>query len=151
MRNGKREERFAGTVNTENFFRKPYGPGWALVGDAGYHKDPSTAQEIADSFRDAELLTEAIDAGFSERRPLDEALADYERQRNAAVLPMYEFTCRLANLAEPPPPEMRQLLAALQGNQTETNRFLGVWAGTVPVPEFFAPEHIQRILAGANA
>jgi hypothetical protein len=52
----------------------------------------------------------------------------------------------LANLADPPPPELQQLLAALCGNQTETNRFFGTWAGTVPVPEFFAPENIQRIL-----
>jgi 2-polyprenyl-6-methoxyphenol hydroxylase-like FAD-dependent oxidoreductase len=116
------------------------------VGDAGYHKDPATAQGISDSFRDAELLTEAIDAGFSERQPLEEALAEYERQRNAAVLPMYEFTCQLANLDEPPPPEMQQLLTALYGNQIETNRFLGTWAGTVPIPEFFAPENMQRIM-----
>jgi flavin-dependent dehydrogenase len=40
MRAGKRAERFVGTVDLPNFFRKPYGPGWALVGDAGYHKDP---------------------------------------------------------------------------------------------------------------
>lgn len=151
VRNGKREERFVGTAETANFFRKPYGPGWALVGDAGYHKDPATAQGITDSFRDAELLTAAIDEGFAGHRPLDEALATYEQQRNAAVLPMYEFTCQLANLAEPPTPEMIQLLAALHGNQEETNRFLGVWAGTVPIPEFFAPDNIQRILARATA
>jgi len=148
IRSGKRAERFVGTAETANFFRKPYGPGWALVGDAGYHKDPATAQGISDSFRDAELLTEAIDAGFSARQPLEEALAEYERQRNAAVLPMYEFTCQLANLAEPPSREMQQLLAALRGNQAETNRFLGAWAGTVPVSEFFAPENVQRIMNG---
>jgi 2-polyprenyl-6-methoxyphenol hydroxylase-like FAD-dependent oxidoreductase len=148
VHSGKREERFVGTAETANFFRKPYGPGWALVGDAGYHKDPATAQGISDSFRDAEFLTEAIEAGFSGRQPLEEALAEYERQRNAAVLPMYEFTCQLANLAEPPSPELQQLLAALRGNQAETNRFLGTWAGTVPASEFFAPENIQRIMKG---
>lgn len=148
VRSGKREERFAGTAETANFFRKPYGPGWTLVGDAGYHKDPATAQGISDSFRDAELLTEAIDAGFTGRQPLEEALAEYEQQRNAAVLPMYDFTCQLANLADPPSPELQQLLVALRENQTETNRFLGAWAGTVPVPEFFAPENMQRILKG---
>lgn len=148
VRQGKHEERFVGTGETANFFRKPYGPGWALVGDAGYHKDPATAQGISDSFRDAEQLAAAIDAGVSERRPLDEALAEYEQHRNAAVLPMYEFTCQLANLGEPPSPELLHLLAVLHGNQTETNRFLGVWAGTVPIPEFFAPENVQRLLAG---
>ena len=46
----------------------PTDPGWALVGDAGYHKDPNTAQGITDAFRDAELLAEAIDAGLAGRQ-----------------------------------------------------------------------------------
>ena len=80
VRAGRRAERFRGTADLPNFFRRPYGPGWALVGDAGYHKDPITAQGITDAFRDAELLAEAIDDGFAGRRPLAEALADYERR-----------------------------------------------------------------------
>jgi len=150
VRHSRQVERFKGTADVPNFFRKPYGAGWALVGDAGYHKDPATAQGISDSFRDAELLTEAIDAGFSARQPLDEALAEYEQQRNAAVLPMYEFTCELATL-DPPSAEQMQLLAALRGNQAETNRFLGAMAGTVSIPKFFAQENIQRIIAEGKA
>lgn len=150
VRAGKREERFRGTADIPNFFRKPYGPGWALVGDAGYHKDPATAQGITDAFRDAELLAGAVDAGFSGRCPLDEALSDYERQRNETVLPMYEFTCQFASL-EPPPPEMQQLFAALTTNQAEADRFFGVLAGTVPIPEFFAPEHLMQVISGAPA
>ena len=147
VRSGKREDRFVGTRNTENFFRRPYGAGWALVGDAGYHKDPATAQGIADSFRDAELLSDAIDDGFSGRIPLDDALRTYEEKRNSAVMPMYDFTTRFANLAEPPAPDTQRLLRALRGNQAETNRFLGAWAGTVSIPEFFAPENLQRIFS----
>jgi flavin-dependent dehydrogenase len=148
IRNGKREANFVGTGVLPNFFRKPYGPGWALVGDASYHKDPHLAQGITDAFRDAELLTEAADAGLSGRRPLDEALADYEEKRNAAAMPAYELNCQLASL-EPPPPEMQQLFAALRGNQAETDRFFGTLSGTVPVQEFFAPENVQRILSAA--
>jgi class 3 adenylate cyclase len=147
VRSGQRVERFVGTADMANFFRKPYGVGWALVGDAGYHKDPCLAQGITDSFRDAELLAEAIDADFSGRQPLAEALADYEQQRNAAGMPMYEFTLQLANLVAPPSPEMQQLFAALCGNQAEINRFFGPLAGTVPIPEFFAPENVQRIIS----
>ena len=150
LHNGKQEERIVGASDLPNFLRKPYGPGWALVGDAGYHKDPYTAQGITDAFRDAELLAAAIDAGFSGQRPLSEALANYERQRNEHVLPMYEFTCQLASF-EPPSPEMQQLFGALSGNQVETNRFLGTIAGTVPIPEFFSPENIGRILAGGSS
>ena len=145
--NGRREERFVGTADVPNFFRRPYGPGWALVGDAAYHKDPITAQGITDAFHDAEALAQAIDHGFSGRRPLEEALADYERQRNEAVMPLYEFTCRLATL-EPTQPRTMQLLAALRGNQEQTNRWIGLIAGTASIAEFVSPENIQRIMGG---
>jgi 2-polyprenyl-6-methoxyphenol hydroxylase-like FAD-dependent oxidoreductase len=59
VRGGTRVEPFRGTADLPNFYRRPYGPGWALVGDAGYHKDPITAQGITDAFRDAELLATA--------------------------------------------------------------------------------------------
>jgi flavin-dependent dehydrogenase len=149
VRSGKREAHFVGTADLPHFFRKPYGSGWALVGDAGYHKDPNTAQGITDAFRDAELLVEALDSGFTERWPLYEALADYERRRNERVMPIYELTYQLASL-EPLPPEMQHLLAALQRNQGQTNRFFGAIVGTVSIPEFFSPENTQRILAAAG-
>jgi flavin-dependent dehydrogenase len=116
VRQGKREERFVGTADLPNFFRKPSGPGWALVGDAGYHKDPITAQGISDAFRGAETLAEALDAGFSGREPLEAALARLERKRDEEAMPMYEFTCQLATL-EPPPPVMQQLFTALHGTK----------------------------------
>ncbi len=146
VRGGKREERFYGTADVPNYFRTPCGPGWALVGDAGYHKDPITAQGISDAFCGAELLADAVDAGFSGRRPLEEALADYHRQRDD-TLPMYDFTCQMAAM-EPPPPDLEALLVALRGNQAETDRFFGALAGTVPIPEFFSAEN-QRRLTGA--
>jgi flavin-dependent dehydrogenase len=149
-RHGTRVERFIGTAEIPNFFRKSHGPGWALVGDAGYHKDAITAQGITDAFRAAELLAEAIDVAFARRQPLEEALAAYERQRNDAVAPMYEFTCQFFATLEQPPPELQQLFAALRGNQTETNRFFGSLAGTVPIPEFFAPENLQRVIGAAH-
>jgi flavin-dependent dehydrogenase len=150
VRAGTRAERFRGTADLPNLYRKPYGPGWALVGDAGYHKDPITAQGITDAFRDAELLTEAIDDGFAGRGPLEAALADYERRRNETTRPLYELTCQFAAL-QPPPPEMQQLLGALRGNQEQTDRFLGTVVGTYPIPEFFAPENLGRIMGGPAA
>jgi flavin-dependent dehydrogenase len=144
IRDGKRAERFVGTVDLPNFFRKPHGPGWALVGDAGYFKDPNLAQGISDAFRDAEALAEAVDSGFSERQPLEDALAEYERQRNESAMPGFELNFQFATLQ--PPPEMQALFGALQGRQSETNRFIGAISGIVPVTEFFAPENIERIL-----
>lgn len=150
LRAGRREEPIRGSADMPNFFRKPYGAGWALIGDAGYNKDSITAQGITDSFKQAELLSEAIDAGFSGRKPLEAAMAEYERRRNEDAFPMYEFTCQLGTLA-PPPPEMLQLFEALRWNQEEAGRFLGITAGTVPAEEFFAPENVERIIEGARS
>ncbi len=145
LRAGRREERFAGSGFLPNHFRKPYGEGWALVGDAGYVKDPATAQGITNSFSHAEMLAEALDESLSGRREMADALSDYERKRNEEVMAMFEHTCQLARLA-PPPPEMRQLLEALRGDAEETGRFLGTVTGTVPVQEFFSPENVGRIV-----
>ena len=149
IKSARREEKWVGTAGVPNFFRKPYGPGWALVGDAGYIKDPLTAQGIADAFIDAENLTEALDAGFSERRPLEEALAEYHASRDERVKPLYHFTCELATL-EPPPPEIQQLFGALHGNQEATNQFYSAITGSLPLPQFMDPENLGRIMAGAR-
>lgn len=79
-----------------NYFRKPYGPGWALVGDAGYNKDFITAQGIHDALRDAELCVTALDGAFSGARTFEAAMAEYQARRDEHVLPMYEFTTDLA-------------------------------------------------------
>jgi 2-polyprenyl-6-methoxyphenol hydroxylase-like FAD-dependent oxidoreductase len=146
LRGGRREERFRFTTDLDNFFRRPWGPGWALVGDAGYHKDPMTAQGMTDAFRDAELVAGAIHAGTTGEQPMLEALAGYERARNAAVGPMYDFTLQLSRL-EPPPPEFLALFAALRHNQAGADRFFGLMAGTVPIPEFFSPENMEGLMA----
>lgn len=143
---GRRIERFYGTANVPNFLRKPYGPGWALVGDAGCHKDPYLALGVCDALRDAELLTEALDEGLSGERPLDAALADYERQRNEATLPEYRQNLELARL-QPPPAGMMQLRAALRGDQGATDRFFMAREGMIPHEAFFNPEYMGRILA----
>ena len=78
VRAATREERFSGG-SVPNFFRRPYGPGWVLVGDAGYNKDPITAQGISDAFHDAERCSTALDEVFAGGRPFDAAMADYHR------------------------------------------------------------------------
>jgi len=149
---GHRVERFRFTTETDGFFRVPIGPGWALVGDAGYHKDPITAQGMRDAFRDAELLADAIDRGLGMEvaAGLDTALATYHHVRDASARPMYDFTCRLAHVEEPPPPEMQALLAALPGNQAEIDRFFGIMAGTVAIDDFLSPASVGRIMASAT-
>ncbi len=77
---------FAGT---KGFVRDCAGPGWALVGDAGYFRDPVTAHGITDAFRDAELLANAAGQG-------DAALWEYQRKRNEVTADIWEITDRIA-------------------------------------------------------
>ncbi len=147
VRAARRETRIAGAV-TPNFFLKPFGPGWALVGDAGYLKDPITGMGILDAFRDAELCASAIDKSLTGRRPFDAAMGDYQNDRDSAALPMYDFTCMLAAL-EPPPPELQRLLGAIHGNQAAMDAFARMNAGTMSPAEFFAPEYVQSLLQTA--
>lgn len=146
---GKREDAWLGG-SIESFCRKPYGPGWALVGDAGLTLDPITAAGITDAFRDAELLADAVDEGLSGRRDMDEALAEFEQLRNEASLPVFHFTAQMAALG-PPSPEVMQLFGALQYNQEDTNQYFGVFAQTVPVTKFFDPANLTRIISGLSA
>lgn len=148
VRGAKREAPFAGAAVT-NFFRKPYGPGWALVGDAGYNKDPITAQGIQDAFRDAEQCAAALEQIYTHARSFDQAMGEYQRKRDEHVLPMYEFTCQLATL-EPPPPEMQQLLAAIAGNRPAMDGFVQMNAGTISPVEFLSPANVDAIFAAAQ-
>jgi 2-polyprenyl-6-methoxyphenol hydroxylase-like FAD-dependent oxidoreductase len=147
VRAGRREERFHAASNLTGSFRKPYGPGWALVGDAGYHLHPITAQGITDAFLDAERLTDALHAAFAGELRYDEAMAEYQRARDEHVMPMYEMTFGFAQVDQPPPPETQQLLAAVAGNEAAMDDFVSVQAGTLPIPQFFDPENVGRILA----
>jgi flavin-dependent dehydrogenase len=148
VRHAKREAPYRGAA-TPNFFRRPYGPGWALVGDAGYIKDPLTAWGISDAFRDATLCTTALAESFSGTRPFDDAMADYQKERDEHSLPMFGLTCGFATM-EPPPPEMQQLLGATAASQDAQDQFVSMMAGTLPVQAFFAPENAGRIMAAAR-
>lgn len=119
---------------TPNFLRRPFGPGWALVGDAGYTKDPITAQGISDAFLDAERLVQALLEWRTGGRPFPEALAGYQADRDRRALPMYEFTVKLAAMEQPRPDMMAMIMAAAQ-NQEASDLFVSAAAGTVPFGE----------------
>ena len=147
LRAATREERYVGAA-VRGYFRKPYGRGWALVGDAGYNKDFITAKGINDAFRDAELCSTALDQAFAETRRFEDALAEYQSTRDASVHGMYELTAEFASL-EPPPAELQQVFAAVDGNQTAMDDFARVIAGMTSPAEFFSDENVGLILAAA--
>jgi hypothetical protein len=146
IRFGKQEERFYGTADLPNFFRKPYGPVLALVGDAGCHKDPCMALGICDAFPDAELLACAIDEGLSGRQPLPVALGGYEEQRHAASMRLYHENAYQAQF-KPVPEDLLAIRAAIREDQEKTNRFYLARQGMIPPQEFFNPENLRRLMA----
>jgi len=143
VRGARRVERWYGSAGVPGQFRKPYGRGWALVGDAGHCKDPMTAQGISDSFLDAERLVEALDAGLSGRGALEEVLSAHEAARNERVRPMYEFTSEIATL-EPPPAPLQQLFLSLRDDRRATNAFLSAISGATPLREVIPEEGVNR-------
>ena len=81
-----------GAVRLPNQIRQATGPGWALVGDAGYHRDPITGHGITDAFRDAELLARSIDDHL---RGGSADLSGYETARDAALRATVDLTCAM--------------------------------------------------------
>jgi 2-polyprenyl-6-methoxyphenol hydroxylase-like FAD-dependent oxidoreductase len=100
-----------GSVGLPNHRRRATGPGWALVGDAGYHRDPITGHGMTDAFRDAERLAGAADAMLSAGASEDVAMAGYERQRDLALASTFELTRQIG--AFPPPERFLELQAEL--------------------------------------
>lgn len=133
LRSATREERIVGG-GVPNFLRTPSGPGWVLVGDASYTRDPITAQGITHAFHSAEWCVDALEGVFTGARSYGDAMQQYRQVRDGAVLPLYELTTQLATL-EPPPPELRAYLGSIAGNQPAMDAFVGVMAGTLSPAE----------------
>ena len=149
IRSGRRAERFRGTPDLPSYFRQPHGPGWALVGDAGLLLDPVTGQGISHALRDAELLADAVADGLGGICPLGTAFARYHRARDKAARPMYDFTARLAAINPPTPAEMA-LFRALSQRQEDSDAFVGVLTGSVPLREFMSPGNMVRLVGIAG-
>jgi 2-polyprenyl-6-methoxyphenol hydroxylase-like FAD-dependent oxidoreductase len=147
LRAGKREDDWVPGRLPRCFFRKPYGPGWALVGDAGACYEYSTAQGITNAFRQVDFIAQAIDDGLAGRRPMEEALADFERRRNEAELPYYDFTYHQGTM-QPPDPSVLPVFAAVAQSPAATSQFFGLFAQTTHPAAFFAPENIGKIMSG---
>jgi flavin-dependent dehydrogenase len=140
-RAGRRETGLVG-AKMQNYYRRSHGPGWALIGDAGCHKDAVTAQGITDAFRDAEIVSGALDDAFTGRRPQRDALAAYERERDRSTRPMFDLTCQLAS-NDPPSDDEVELFALIASREDATRDFVSVLAGTMPVEAFFDPGNLE--------
>ena len=128
-----------GTIDLPNAFRRPYGPGWALAGDAGLVMDSITGQGIGHALRDAELLSDAVLSGT------EKAFARYANARDAERKPMYDLTVRQASFIAPSAAD-HLLFSAIAEHPEQTDQFFGVLGGSVPVRKFFAPGNLIRLV-----
>lgn len=108
---------FRGFAGYAGIMRQAWGRGWALVGDAGYYKDPLTAHGITDALRDAELLARAVDRGT------DEAFAGYQAQRDDLSMRLFQITDAVASFAWHLP-ELQALHTEMSEEMSREARFL---------------------------
>ena len=145
VESGRRVQRFAGTGDLPNLYRESAGPGWALAGDAGHHKDPSTGMGMSDAFLAADLLADAIDDGLTGRMPMDAALAGYQRRRDRLTANGFELTLATARLAALPARHEAIYRAAAEQPDLASQIF-GVLGGSIPIADVYSDTHIQAAL-----
>jgi flavin-dependent dehydrogenase len=126
-----RVEPVRGFGGHRGFIKRGSGAGWALVGDAGYFKDPSTAHGITDAFRDAELLARAIMRGTTA------AFAEYEQTRLDLSRTLLEVTDEVASLAWTDE-EVQALHRAFSAEMSREMRVLATLPAAEPAAETWA-------------
>ena len=141
----ERTTMFKGTSKLPNFYRRSFGPGWALVGDAAYHRDPLAGMGIGDAFLSAQLMADALSQGLGGAPDiLDAALSAYQTAFRDRTMPVFDYTVRAAGLKEPA--SAIPIYAKIAQSAEETVRFMDVLAGNIPAKSVFNPENIARLL-----
>jgi len=134
---GHREQRFVGTDDLPNYYRTSAGPGWALAGDAGHHRDPSTGMGMSDAFVAAELLAEAIHEGLIGQRPMDDAVADYQQRRDVLTANGSELALSTARMA-PLSARLEAFYRDVADQPEVVRQIFGVLGGTIPVGDLYS-------------
>lgn len=137
MQAGERVEQLYGTGHQDNYFRKAYGPGWVLVGDAVNHKDSITARGITEAFVQAQTLTDAIGQNLHEDTALKRALRRYENSLGDEALNHYQGAL---NVAELKPESRTEMLRKLVGHQQHIDRYFSTLSGACSIDDFYNDE-----------
>jgi flavin-dependent dehydrogenase len=146
LRRAKRVAPIKGSVHMPNYYRQSYGPGWALVGDAGYHRDPIRAQGIHDAFLDAEDLAAAIERGLMHTGSMEIALRERQEKRDDRTRSPYELAVKAAGFEDSDVGRSMELLASIKDNPTLIGEFRGLISGSMRPEVFFDPDHIRTVI-----
>ena len=112
MRDAVIDGKLIGVRGIDNYFRKPFGPGWALVGDAGYLKDPSTGTGIGDALQQSIWLADALHDCF-QGASWDERMAEFQQTRDRVMMPGYQSTIDFTQMRDPAVPQIAMVKAAM--------------------------------------
>jgi flavin-dependent dehydrogenase len=117
MQNAHLEGKLIGLKGIDNYFRKPYGPGWALTGDAGYLKDPSTGTGMGDALEQSFMLAEALGTWF-DGADWEAAMSAFQQRRDQTMKPMYDITLDSTRMRDVGPAEQALLKAVFVSPST---------------------------------
>lgn len=153
LRNASLEGKLNGVKGIDNYFRKPYGPGWALTGDAGYLKDPSTGTGIGDALDQSFMLAEALGAWF-DGAEWEPAMSAFQQRRDKTMKPSYDATLEFTRMRDIGPAEEDVLKAVFLSPSTTRVVAYGIvaqLANLLPPAEYARAVHISRMYAPAPA
>src|ERR1700722_4758401 len=132
-----------GTGDQPNFFRKAFGSGWVLVGDAGHHLDSITARGITNAFIQAQILSEEIGAKLDDDAQLQSALSRFASRRDEALIDGYVSTLETSKLQVPS--SRLEMLRAISGVPAFTEKYFSLMAGMMSMDDFLTPELIELL------
>lgn len=143
MRCAEQVERLRGTGRQRNFFRKAYGRGWALIGDAGCHKDTITARGITDAFIQAEALIAAIGPDLRNPEALAASLRRFADRRDQLLTEQYRRTLQVARLDISP--SRKTMLEIISQSPKLTDLYLSVVADIKCNEDLLVPELLDHL------
>jgi len=145
---GRQVQAFKGTNKLPNHYRRAWGRGWALAGDAAYHRDPITGMGIGDAFLGARLLAEALESVLQSAAPSEAALAGYQEELHRGTRAVFDYTLLSAALDDPTP--LSAFYAAVAKDPEASRQMMNVLAGTAPFRGFFNRANIDRLTGSSD-
>ena len=150
-RNAHLEGKVVGVKGIDNHFRKPYGPGWALTGDAGYLKDPSTGLGIGDALEQSFMLAAALGAWF-DGADWEATMSGFQQKRDRTMKPAYDGTLAFTRMRDMSAAEQNLLKAVFLSpgtTRTLAHSIVAQLQSLLPPDAHGQTTHISKMFAPA--
>jgi flavin-dependent dehydrogenase len=135
--------RARGRGDLRNFTRVAAGPGWALVGDAGQHKDPIFGQGIGDATRTAALLADYVERACCGEQDWSSSLAEFNAYRDFDLIPNFDWMIKGCPRGVDPG-DFREFYGAIGDDRVLSERFVNIFSHGISAAELFSTASIER-------